>query len=323
MRAIIPAAGVGTRLRPHTYTLPKVLLNVAGKPIIGHIVESLIKSGITELTAIIGYQGEKVSEYLSNNFDIPTKYVVQEKRKGLGHAIGMGLEDTDEPALILLGDTIFDVDFSEILGLEHTAIGVTEVDDPHRFGIVEVEGDTVTRLVEKPDDPPSNLAIAGLYKINSQRRLKAAVDEIVEKDITTKGEYQLTDALQVLIDQGEKIVISPVNQWYDCGKKETLLETNRHLLKTKQNGMEIEGNTIIPPVYIGKNCDIKNSIIGPYATIDNGTVIQHSIVRDAIIGPHAQLLGCNLEYSLIGEGAIVKGNVQHLNVGDHSEIDFG
>ncbi len=323
MRAIIPAAGIGTRLRPHTYTLPKVLLNVAGKPIIGHIVESLIKCGITELTAIIGYQGEKVSEYLSNNFDIPTKYVVQEKRKGLGHAIGMGLEDTDEPALILLGDTIFDVDFSEILGLEETAIGVTEVEDPQRFGIVEVEGSVVTRLVEKPDEPPSNLAIAGLYKINSQRRLKEAIDEIIEKNITTKGEYQLTDALQVLIDHGEKIVISPVNKWYDCGKKETLLETNRHLLKMKQNGKEIAGCTIISPVYIGKDCDIQDSVIGPYATIDDGAVIHHSIVRDAIVGPRAQLLGCNLEYSLIGEEAMVKGNVQHLNVGDHSEIDFG
>ena len=323
MRAIIPAAGVGTRLRPHTYTLPKVLLNVAGKPIIGHIVESLKNNGITELTVIIGYQGKKVSKYLDARFDLPTKYVVQENRKGLGHAIGLGLEDSDDPALIILGDTIFDVDFSEIINTRQTAIGVTEVDDPTRFGIVEVDGNRVTRLVEKPDDPQSNLAIAGLYKINSQRKLKAAIDEIIEKDITTKNEYQLTDALQVLIDQGEELVISPVKQWYDCGKKETLLETNRHLLKQQQNHVQLEGCAVISPVYIGENCKISHSVIGPYATIDDRTVIENSIVQDAIVGPKARLIGCNLEYSLIGEKAVVKGNVQHLNVGDHSEIDFG
>lgn len=323
MRAIIPAAGVGTRLRPHTYTLPKVLLNVAGKPIIGHIVESLISHGITELTVIIGYQGEKVSEYLNSNFDIPTQYVVQENRKGLGHAIGLGLEDTDEPALIILGDTIFDVDFSEIINQEHTAIGVTEVDDPSRFGIVEMEGDTVKQLIEKPDNPTSNLAIAGLYKINSQKRLKAAIEELIEKDITTKNEYQLTDALQIMIDRGETLVISPVKRWYDCGKKETLLETNRHLLKQQGNHVELEGCTIIPPVYVGKGCKISHSVIGPYTTVDDGAVIENSIVQDAIIGPKAQLLGCNLRYSLIGEEATVRGNVQQLNVGDHSEIDFG
>jgi len=323
MRAIIPAAGRGTRLRPHTHTLPKVLLNVAGKPVIGHIIESLQKDGIDELTVIIGYQGEKVSNYIDTHFDIPTKYVTQYERKGLGHAIGMGLEDVDEPALILLGDTIFDADFAEILEVDGTTIGVTEVEDPRRFGVVEVEGDRVTKLVEKPDDPPSNLAIVGIYKIASQRRLKSAIDEIVEKEITTKGEYQLTDALQVMIDRGEEIRISKVTNWYDCGKKGTLLETNRYLLQSKQNGKEIEGSIVIPPVYIGENCEFENSIIGPFTTIDDNAAVKNSIISNSIVGADAKLTGCNLEGSLIGEAAVVRGLVQHLNVGDHSEIDFG
>lgn len=322
MRAIIPAAGRGTRLRPHTHTLPKVLLNVAGKPIIGHIIEGLQKDGIDALTVIIGYQGEKVSDYIDANFDIPAKYVIQHERKGLGHAIGMGLEDTDDPALILLGDTIFDADFADILEIDGTTIGVTEVDDPRRFGVVEVDGALVTKLVEKPDDPPSNLAIMGIYKIASQRRLKSAIDEIVEKDITTKGEYQLTDALQVMIDHGEKIRISKVKGWYDCGKKETLLETNRYLLQSKHNGREIEGNIVVPPVYIGENCEFENSIIGPFTTIGNNTSVKNSIISNSIVGPGTKLTGCNLEGSLIGEAAVVRGLVQHLNVGDHSEIDF-
>ncbi|MCF7805637.1 MAG: NTP transferase domain-containing protein [Candidatus Marinimicrobia bacterium] len=323
MRAIIPAAGRGTRLRPHTHTLPKVLLNVAGKPIIGHIIEGLQKDGIDELTVIIGYQGNKVSDYIDSTFDLPTKYVWQEERKGLGHAVGMGLEDSDEPALILLGDTIFDADFSDILEVDGTTIGVTEVEDPRRFGVVEVENDYVSGLVEKPDDPPSNLALVGIYKIASQRQLKAAIDEIVEKNITTKGEYQLTDALQVMIDHGEKIRVSKVAGWYDCGKKGTLLETNRYLLEKMDNDISIEGCTVIPPVYIGENCEISGSIIGPYTTIDDNSVVEASIIRNSIVGPQAKLSGCNLAGSLIGEAAVVHGMVQHLNVGDHSEIDFG
>lgn len=323
MRAIIPAAGVGSRLRPHTHTLPKVLLNVAGKPILGHIIDSLIKDGINELTLIIGYQGEKVSKYVKEHYDIPTKYVVQEKRKGLGHAIGLGLEDTDEPALIILGDTIFDADFSNILNEKDTVIGVTEVEDPRRFGVVEVDGERVTRLVEKPEEPPSNLALVGIYKIASQRELREAINEIIEKDITTKDEYQLTDALQVLIDRGKNLRVAKIKGWYDCGKKETLLATNRFLLQSMDNNFQVQGTTIVQPVFIGENCDIQNSIIGPYTTIDDDAVVKNSIVKDTIVGPGAELSSCNLEHSLVGEKSVVKGLAQRLNVGDHSEIDFG
>ncbi|HKJ68565.1 MAG TPA: sugar phosphate nucleotidyltransferase [bacterium] len=322
MRAIIPAAGIGTRLRPHTHTLPKVLLNVAGKPVLGHIIDGLLENGISELTIIIGYQGEKVSKYVDSCYDVPTKFIFQEERKGLGHAVGLGLEETDEPALIILGDTIFDADLNNILSHDDTVIGVTEVEDPRRFGVVEVEGDVVTRLVEKPDDPPSNLAVVGLYKINSQARLKSAIQETVDKGITTKGEYQLTDALQVLIDRGEIIKTAKVKGWYDCGKKDTLLETNRYLLKSMDKTYEIDGSTVISPVYIGNNCTITNSIIGPYTTVDDNTTVRHSIIRNSIIGAGSKLEGCNLDNSLIGENAGVVGVAQQLNVGDHSEVDF-
>jgi len=322
MRAIIPAAGVGTRLRPHTHTLPKVLINVAGKPILGHIVDGLIEAGIDKLTVIIGYQGEKVRSYLDREYSLPVKYVVQEERKGLGHAVGMGLEETDDPALIILGDTIFDADFSDILNAETNTIAVTEVDDPRRFGVVEMSDGQVTRLVEKPSDPPSNLAIVGLYKIINQGQLKHAIDETVRRDITTKGEYQLTDALQIMIESGAEITVSRIKGWYDCGKKGTLLATNRYLLESMEKAYKIEGSTIIPPVYIGKDCTISNSIIGPYATIDDGVTVEKSIVKDSIVSPDATLSGCNLESSLIGEEAVVKGISQQLNVGDHSEVDF-
>ncbi len=322
MRAIIPAAGIGTRLRPHTHTLPKVLLNVAGKPVLGHIIDGLLENGINELTIIIGYQGEKVSKYVEARYDIPTKFVFQEERKGLGHAVGLGLEETDDPVLIILGDTIFDADFNDILTVKDSVIGVAEVEDPRRFGVVEVEEGVVTRLVEKPEHPPSNLAVVGLYKINSQARLKSAVQETVDKGITTKGEYQLTDALQVLIDWGETIKTAKVNGWYDCGKKETLLKTNRYLLESMKKTYEIEGSLVVPPVYIGENCTIKNSIIGPYTTIDDDSTMKHSLVRNSIVGAGSKLDGCNLDNSLIGENAEVVGLAQQLNIGDHSEVDF-
>ncbi len=322
MRAIIPAAGIGTRLRPHTHTLPKVLMNVAGKPILGHIVDSLVESGIDELTVIIGYQGEKVRRYLNSHFSLPIRYVVQEERKGLGHAVGMGLDDAETPALIILGDTIFDADFSDILQAEENTIAVKEVEDPRRFGVVEMESGKVIRLVEKPSDPPSNLAIVGLYKMNNQRALKTAIDDTVAQDITTKGEYQLTDALQLMIEDGTEITVSRIKGWYDCGKKETLLATNRYLLEQMDKAYEIEGSTIIPPVYIGESCQIARSIIGPHTTLDDGTVVENCIVRDSIVGPNTRLVDSNIHLSLIGEEAVVHGKVQQLNVGDHSEIEF-
>ena len=322
MRAIIPAAGIGTRLRPHTHTLPKVLMNVAGKPILGHITDSLVESGVDGLTVIIGYQGEKVREYLNAEYSIPIDYVIQEQRKGLGHAVGMGLEESDSPALIILGDTIFDADFTDILNANETTIAVTEVEDPRRFGVVEMENGRVKRLVEKPDDPPSNLAIVGLYKINSQKQLKAAINETVEKDITTKGEYQLTDALQLMIEDGVNISVSRIKGWYDCGKKGTLLATNRYLLENMGKTYEIEGSTIIPPVYIGDDCTITHSVIGPHTTIDHNSVVENSVIQDSIVGANSTLSNCNLSHSLIGEETVVQGQLQQLNLGDHSEIEI-
>lgn len=322
MRAIIPAAGIGTRLRPHTHTLPKVLMNVAGKPILGHITDSLVESGVDGLTVIIGYQGDKVREYLNAEYSIPIDYVIQEERKGLGHAVGMGLEESDSPALIILGDTIFDADFTDILNANETTIAVTEVEDPRRFGVVEMENGRVKRLVEKPDDPPSNLAIVGLYKINSQKQLKAAINKTVEKDITTKGEYQLTDALQLMIEDGVNISVSRIKGWYDCGKKGTLLATNRYLLENMGKTYEIEGSTIIPPVYIGDDCTITHSVIGPHTTIDHNSVVENSVIQDSIVGASSTLSNCNLSHSLIGEETVVQGQPQQLNLGDHSEIEF-
>jgi glucose-1-phosphate thymidylyltransferase len=323
MRAIIPVAGIGSRLRPHTYTIPKVLLNVAGKPIIGHILDKVINDGFDSATIIVGYMGEKIKEYIKSNYRIKVDFVDQEERQGLAHAIYLAKNTiSDEPILIILGDTIFDVDLKPVIKDPFTSIGVKHVDDPRRFGIAELQNGFVSKLIEKPEHPTSNYAIVGLYWIKNTKLLIECINELFNKQIKTKGEYQLTDALQLMLSRGEKIKTFPVEGWYDCGKPETLLETNRHLLD-KQKVQPVAKNTVVvPPVFISETAKVINSVIGPYATIAEGAVVSDAIVRNSIISADAHVSKTLLDGSIVGNNASVNGGFRRINVGDSSEIDF-
>jgi glucose-1-phosphate thymidylyltransferase len=324
MRAIIPVAGVGSRLRPHTYTLPKVLLNVAGKPIIGHIMDKLVEGGFTEATIIVGYLGDKIREYIEANYKLHVDFIEQEERKGLGHAVYSAHETikTDEPILIILGDTIFDVDLSALVSLHTNAIGVKEVDDPRRFGVAEVVDGVITRVIEKPEKPATNLALVGLYFIRNPQQLMESLKEIIEGGVKTRGEYQLTDGLQRMIEKGEILVPFVVEGWYDCGKPETLLETNRFLLEKKSVYQPLEGVVIVPPVFISPKSEIVHSVIGPYATIADGAKVHHSIIRNSIVSEDARVVRALLDSSIVGNNAVVNGSYKRINIGDSSEIDF-
>ncbi len=325
MRAIIPVAGVGTRLRPHTYTHPKVLLNVAGKPIIAHIMDKIVKEGVKKATIIVGYLGDRIRNYLETNYDIELDFIYQEERRGLAHAIYMA-KDTfkNDPLFIVLGDTVFDVELKDVLKLKESSLGVKEVDDPRRFGIAVTEKGYVTKLVEKPSKPVSNLALVGLYLIQDSELLTECLAELIRKDIKTKGEFQLTDALQIMIDRNYKMSTFPVEGWYDCGKPETMLSTNRHLLDKDSfysDGIK-NGNVIIPPVYIAKSASVTKSVIGPYATIADNAIVNESVIKDSIIGTSSQVEQALLDRSIIGNEAFVKGFYKRINLGDSSEIDF-
>lgn len=323
MRAIIPVAGAGSRLRPHTYTLPKVLLNVAGKPIIGHILDKIIADGFTEATIVIGYMGDKIREYVADNYRIHVDFIEQEERKGLAHSIYIAHETfSSGPLLIILGDTIFDVDLKPVLSKKQSAVGVKHVEDPRRFGVAEVSDGFVKRLIEKPEHPTSNLALVGLYYITNPKLLTECLNEIIKKDIRTKGEYQLTDGLELMIERGEKMCTFTVDGWYDCGKPETLLATNRHLLEKKSLSQNIKGVVVEPPVYISPTAKISNSIIGPYTTVAGGAMIVDSIVRNSIVSEDAQVDRALLDNSIVGNNAVVKGTFKRINIGDSSEIDF-
>jgi glucose-1-phosphate thymidylyltransferase len=323
MRAIIPVAGVGSRLRPHTYATPKVLLNVGGKPIIGHILDKIIHDGFDSATIIVGYLGEMVKEYVSANYDLKVDFIEQEERKGLAHAIFLAQHTfTKEPLLIILGDTIFEVDLRPVIAGEYSSIGVKHVDDPRRFGIVELEDGSVSKFVEKPEHPTSNLAIVGLYWIRNPLALVNCINELFKREIKTRGEYQLTDALELLRQGGEKIKTFNVEGWYDCGKSETLLSTNRILLEKKSTFISMHGVVIVPPVFIAPDAKISNSVIGPYATIASRAEISDSIVRNSIVSENAQVRKALLDNSLIGIDAVVKGSFKRINVGNSAEIDF-
>jgi len=324
LRAVIPAAGFGTRLKPHTHSLPKVMLNVGGKPIIGHIVDKLIQEGINKATFIIGYMGEKVIDYINSEYPlIDARFVEQEELLGLGHAIFVALkDDDDEEIFIILGDTIFDFDLKKGFEKNATALGVKQVDDPSRFGVAVCENDTIIKLIEKPQTPISKLALVGLYYIKNTQLLKECLSELIEKNIRTRGEYQLTDALQLMIDKGEVIKTFDVEGWYDCGKPETLLETNQFLLSKNGTHKKFDNVVIIEPVYIDDKAEIINSVIGPFATISKGCKITDSIIRNSIVSEGALIDKSMLENSIIGSNAIVKGNFKRLNTGDSSEIEY-
>ncbi|HOJ38530.1 MAG TPA: sugar phosphate nucleotidyltransferase [Ignavibacteriales bacterium] len=325
MRAIIPAAGFGSRLKPHTITRPKVLLNVGGKPMISHIIEKLLTEGITKATFIVGYLGEQVEEYVKQYHPyLQSDFVYQEKLEGLGHAIWMAIPTFDEDELfIVLGDTIFEVELKSVFEKKVSSLGVKTVEDPSRFGVAVLdENQYITKLIEKPTTPISKLALVGMYYINKKQDLIDALNELVEKDIRTKGELQLTDALQIMIDKGHKFITFQVDGWYDCGKKETILETNRFLLEKNYNTQIPKSCVIIPPVYISEDAQIENSVIGPYTTISRGCIIKNAVIKNSIVRTGAHVEDILLKDSLIGPNAFIKGNYRIINAGDNTEIEF-
>ncbi len=320
--AVIPVAGVGSRLRPHTHTVPKALINVAGKAMVAHILDELIALGVKEYVLVVGYMGERVREYVEAHYPrLTVHYVNQPERKGLGHAIHLTEEAVaGRPMLIVLGDTIFRVDFKGVLDRAVTQIGVKEVEDPRRFGIAEMDGDRVKRFVEKPEKPTSNLAIVGIYYVTETGRLFAALSTLIREGKVTRGEYQLTDALQAMLADGVPMEVFPVEGWYDCGKPETVLATNRDLLDMHSSVPDLQDSVVIPPVAVDPGAVVRGSVIGPYATIAARAVVEGSVIRNSIVNEGARVQNMLLEDSLVGEEAVVQGAFRRLNVGDSSEV---
>jgi len=316
LRIIIPAAGIGSRLQPHTLTTPKPLLPVAGKPMLAHILDPLIELNPAEVIFVIGHHGGQLVDYIEENYDFNMVFVEQKELLGLGFAIDLAIKDLkSSPILIILSDTITRLDYGKFISSGPNVIGLKEVENPSRFGIAITNNGKITEFEEKPQNPRSNLALIGLYYFSDSAELAKYTGTIVGKDKRTSGEIQLTDALELMAKDCHEFIPYVVDNWYDCGKIETMLETNRLLLADLNGQPEIPGSDIIPPVAIASNADIRNSTIGPNVTICRSASIKNSYIEDSIICENATIENCRLMQSMIGKDSSISDKNGSYNIG--------
>jgi glucose-1-phosphate thymidylyltransferase len=327
MKVIIPLAGLGTRLRPHTYTKPKPLINIAGKPMLAYILDKFRGIDVEEFIFVVGYLGDQIEKYVSQQYGFKARYVVQHEMLGQAHALWLCRDYVDGPVFMVFGDTYFEADLSDITGAPEDSIAyVREVPDPRRFGVAIVgEDGYINKFVEKPASTDNRLAVIGMYYFTDGPALMDACGELMDKRIQTKGEYFLTDAINLMIPNGSRFVTRPVIEWRDTGKPETVLDTNRYLLDHgSDNSAQHAGDgcVIIPPVNIHPSAKLEHSVIGPYVTIGQDVRVVRSIIRNSIIDAGAIIEESTMDQSLIGKESVVTGRYRQFNVGDSAVVGY-
>ena len=330
LKVVIPMAGLGTRLRPHTWSKPKPLVSVAGKAVLGHILDmfaGLPDPDNVEMIFIVGYLGDQAEAYIKENYPhVKAHFIVQEEMRGQSHAIYLAREYLRGPVIVAFVDTLIETDLSFLANEPAEAVAwVKPVPDPRRFGVVEVGSDGwVKRCVEKPTNMSNNLVVVGFYYFQQAGTLLAAIEEQMRRDIQLKNEYFLTDAINIMLDGGLKMRPQPVDVWLDAGTPETLLETNRYLLDHgRDNSVEValrQGVVVNPPVFVHSTAEVYNSIIGPYVSIGAGCRVDTSIIRNSILEEEAQGHGVILENSLVGRKAQITRRPGVINAGDQTEV---
>ena len=323
-------AGLGTRLRPHTWSKPKQLVSVAGKPVLDHVLDmlsTLSEPENVELINIVGYLGDQIEEHMTKCYpNIKSHFVLQEDPRGQSHAIYLAREYLTGPMMVVFADTLIETDLSNLSNETFDAIAwVKPVPDPRRFGVAVVDQqDKVTRLIEKPKETDNNLAVVGFYYFNSSEDLISAIEEQMEQDLQLKGEYFLVDAINLMLAKGLTMRTEKVDVWLDAGTPEALLETNRYLLENgHSNGQEVSersGVVINPPVYVHPSAELENCVIGPHASIGSGARVVSSIIRNSILEDEAQVLDVILESSLIGRRSQIQRRAGSINAGDNTVV---
>jgi glucose-1-phosphate thymidylyltransferase len=324
MKVIIPLAGKGTRLRPHTHVTPKPMLRIAGKPVMAYILDDLRRLGTVEqIIYITGHLKEKVEEYARTAYDFPSVFIEQAVQDGTAGAIALARPYVDQPVLIIFVDTIFETDLSVIKQTDADGIIWTkEVEDYQRFGVVVTDADgNMTKIVEKPKTPISKRANIGLYYMRNWKLLYEGIDQVL-KSPKNQGEFYLTDAFQYMIDKGAKIRVIDVEGWYDAGKLDTLLTTNRVILEkgAARRPKSADGSKIFDPVYIEDDVTIRNSRIGPNVSLGAGTTVDGAVLKDTIVGSRTRIIRSTLSNSLVGDEAVIEGVKGEVTVSDHSEV---
>lgn len=335
MNILIPMAGRGTRLRPHTLTVPKPLIPVAGKPIIQRLVEDLVAAyngKVDEIAFIVGDLGVDVERELvaiAERLGARGRIYHQEKALGVGHAIYCAWESLSGPCLIAFADTLFKADFT-FNSAEDGMIWVERVQDPSAFGVVKLNDEGyITDFVEKPTDFVSNLAIVGIYYLREGEKLREALNRIINDDIKEKNEFQLTTALELLKNEGVRFRTGEIEEWLDCGNKEAILYSNQRMLEIHRDNnliasnVLIENSIIIDPCFLGENAVIRNSVIGPHVSIGHNSTVENTVITNSIIQNESHIMNALLDNSMVGNSSVFAGSKDELNLGDFSNFSKG
>ncbi len=333
MKIIIPMAGRGSRLRPHTLTVPKPLIPIAGKPIVQRLVEDLTDSfpgEVDEVAFIIGDFGKEVEAQLqaiAERVGARASIYYQDKPLGPAHAIYCGRESIDGPSIVAFADTLFRADFA-FDTRNDGIIWVQQVDDPSSFGVVKVnEEGIITEFVEKSPEFVSDLAIVGLYYFRDGQNLRRELEYLIDNDIKDKGEFQITSVLENMKANGTRFRPSRIQEWLDCGTKENVLNTNRRMLEIKRDEEPLvhdtvtaENSIIIPPCFIGANTILRGSVIGPYVSIGHNVVVEQSVIEDSVVQNNTSIRNANLGNAMIGNEVEYEGEKADISVGDYSVL---
>lgn len=330
IKVVIPMAGLGTRLRPHTWSKPKQLVSVAGRVVLDHVLDilkTLPPDWEVELINIVGYLGEQIEAHLKAHYaHLPAHFVVQENPLGQSHAIRLASRYLDGPMLMLFADTLINADLSFLAAETAEAVAwVKPVPDPRRFGVAVLrEGGWVERLIEKPADSTHNLAVVGCYYFRDSAALLRAIEQQMQRKLQLKGEYYLADAINIMLDGGLRMRVEMVDTWLDAGTPEALLQTNRYLLEHGQDNSQQAAQrpavVVIPPVFIHPSAQVNCSVIGPYVSLGAGCKVEHSIIQDSILEDEAEATGVILETSLVGRRALLRRRAGVVNAGDNTEV---
>lgn len=332
MKAVIPVAGKGTRLRPHTHHTPKPVVKVAGQPVLSYLIDELIEVGVDEIVFIVGHLRATMEQWIRDTYpSLKAHFVLQEVQDGTAGAVALAEPYVDEELFVIFADAVFEVDYGLIrtLGAESDALlWAKEVEDYQRYGVIVTNDDgSMKKIVEKPSEPVSKLANIGLYYIKNHELLFEGIRHTLATDPGPSGEFYLTDAFQYMVDNGGRLLTAPVDGWWDAGKPETLLETNAHLLEIGRGGVDpaatVEGAEIVEPVRVEAGATVRGGTLGPNVTVEAGATIEGSEVRDSVIGAGASVRSSALSDSLVGAHAELTGVRGSVRVTDHSFLDLG
>jgi glucose-1-phosphate thymidylyltransferase len=331
MKVIIPIAGTGSRLKPHTHTVPKPLMEVAGKPIIKYVIDDILKLRPDEIIFVVGYKRKSIKDYIKKFYPkLKCSFVVQKVRNGDGSAIRLGLEDIeeDDDLFVIFGaDTLIDFNIVKSIHSIHDAdalVYTKKVMNPSHYGIANIqENKDIIAVEEKPENPKSNLAIIGAYYFKSALLVKSLLNEFYSQNITVKGEYKLIQVIERYIElKNVSVKAEVVEQWFDCGRVEVMLEANRYFLRKKSKGdLILRGDSIIiPPSFVSSQAKIEKSVIGPFASIGDEAELKNTIIEDSIISYKAKIENLILKKSMLGKEVSLNGKPNKINIGEKSQM---